>query len=140
MKEFKFRIWDNQTKKYFKNDASFHCYSHFMIDTEGTIYDAVGELSGRDNDRVLKEYKDVDIEQYIGLKDINGKEIYEGDIVRIKSLVDSKYLLKNGYDIDEVAFSNGKFYVKGFGSVLEFNEMEIEVLGNIHENSDLLVD
>lgn len=74
--------------------------------------------------------------QYTGLKDKDGKEIYEGDIVR--------YFNK---PIDElirtVTFKYGAFGIEGwykgthiiFGNILD---SQIEVIGNIYENPELL--
>lgn len=66
--------------------------------------------------------------QYIGLKDINGVEIYEGDIV--KSLGVSDYC----FGVRPVEYINSSFTVKGYGLL----ERLVEVIGNIYENPELL--
>jgi uncharacterized phage protein (TIGR01671 family) len=73
--------------------------------------------------------------QYTGLKDKNGKEIYEDDIVRV--ITDKKCV------IGEVVYIPTAFCVKAKGFEifsLGFlnNWFEIEVLGNIYENPELL--
>lgn len=80
----------------------------------------------------------VDLEQWTGLFDKNKKKIFEGDIVNVKALCDNIYMVANQETIDEVAFSNGYFYVKGIASTIYPDDMELEVWGNIHENSDLI--
>lgn len=84
---------------------------------------------------------DCEIMQFTGLHDKNGKEIYEGDIYH-----------KNGGK-GEIVFYNGCFCVKGgssfsplnFGCEEDYADIivddfvdTIEVIGNIHENPELL--
>ena len=64
--------------------------------------------------------------QYTGLKDKNGKEIYEGDIL----LDDAKIPLECFYD-------NGKF-MAGISYASQEWFSECEIVGNIFENKDLL--
>lgn len=83
------------------------------------------------------------IEQYTGLKDKNGKEIYEGDIVKLTGKV-----AQNKSTIYEVVWENSLIgYVlislePSKSDVGYLNETEIEnryeVIGNIHENPELL--
>ena len=68
--------------------------------------------------------------QYTGLNDKNGKEIYEGDIVEYENMT------------GKIMFFNGSFILSDLEETEEWelgviNE-EIEVIGNIYENSELL--
>lgn len=81
--------------------------------------------------------------QYTGLNDKNGKEIYEGDIIRCKKYVEGNfvdYCIENGF----VEFKDGEFglhrkqgYYQSLKKFLEY-DYELEVIGNIYENSELL--
>ncbi|PFZ19510.1 YopX family protein [Bacillus wiedmannii] len=101
-----------------------------------------GNFDGQVNDwchfSLDGKYGDAILRQYTGLKDAHGKEIYEGDIV------DTVYdgTLFTGvvvYDESELDFkaTNGK---ENYGSNFQYLPCceEVEVIGNIYENPELL--
>ncbi|EDP73571.1 YopX family protein [Hydrogenivirga sp. 128-5-R1-1] len=129
MREIKFRVWD-KTDKDMKIVVS--------IDFEfGTVkcLNAIGFSIRRFNEIVLM--------QYTGLKDKNGKEIYEEDIVKLKDFYYEDV-------IGIVKFGDGEFYVdclpqdNPYSSCIIgmafIDEQNIEVIGNIYEHKHLLED
>jgi uncharacterized phage protein (TIGR01671 family) len=93
--------------------------------------------------------------QYTGLCDKNGKEIYEGDILRFDDTGEEGYEYKEGFDFINMAvviWHAGRFELDNFAStnsgVLdEMNHCQedfifvfsgAEVIGNIYENPDLI--
>lgn len=118
MREIKFRAWSKKEKGWIAgfNMINFH-----------SIYNKGSEPSIQ---RYGKEWllSDIEMVQYTGLKDKNGNEIYEGDIVEWLGLV----LPISVCDVHGYRFLWGK------DELCRAMEKEAEIIGDIHENSDLL--
>lgn len=119
-REIKFRAWDGE-----KIQKDFIIGRPQAADCLSIMTDEKFALKQYS----LKEWK---VMQYTGLKDKHGKEIYEGDIMAIKTTYHS-------YPIS-VIFSEGAFSFKedgSYGTLAEWNEHS-EIIGNIWENPELL--
>lgn len=125
-REFRFRAWHNETEQML-----------FVGDSFGTNHPL-------DCVNYARQGQDVVLMQYVGLKDKNGKEIYEGDIVRF--LDGECTSTESGMDCDE--FENvGEIVWEGYHwDVTNRNGIdteeafsdEFEVIGNIYENPELI--
>lgn len=127
MRELKFRIWD------YKN-FSWHDPKTFNLNGEPSFIPGF--------------YQEFEIEQFIGVKDKNDKEIYEGDILKVKGY-------DGFFDLQGYYFTAVVFYQKSIAAFVYANRPEldiglkfdyerngvkrdIEIIGNIHENVELL--
>ena len=72
----------------------------------------------------------------LGLYDKNEKEIYEGDIILIKD--DTEKLIVKWYDGAFVLVNKYDEHFEGYVTLYRYMPIEIEVIGNIYENLELL--
>jgi len=116
MREIKFRAWNG--KKMFKLDP---------LSGKGSLFDLAPE-------------KDWYVMQYTGLKDKNGKDIYEGDIITygFKTKDFNDLVLHTG----KIFFDEYMFLVDGDTINEEWHSINrihyVEIIGNIHESKHLL--
>lgn len=121
-REIKFRAWDNNKKIMYYDENSSFIFSSNKIECNfdnGWLTKNTGIFM-----------------QFTGLKDRNGKEIYEGDILSNKDTYG--YMVVNwsptsaGFCLDKKGWIFSHYFKEAVDAE------ECEVIGNIHENPELL--
>ena len=121
---FKYRAWDKENKKYI-----------YDVEKGLQFYSTAGNLRVLTLAEVAESSK-YDLEQCTGLTDKNNKLIYEGDIVKYHVIKKSSFSIKR----EVLAFKTKKVtFKKGyFSPVFNLDLNDVEIIGNIHEDSELL--
>ena len=128
MREIKFRAWDKETQKMIKQEEGISGSNGFISLVEFQI--GYGEGFNP------KNIEEIILMQYTGLKDKNGKEIYEGDNLKYqfsysKILTAPVVYQKSGFYLDD-KFEAGLIPLSWI-----VENGSCEVIGNIYQNPEL---
>lgn len=122
----RFRAWDKEFKE--------------LVQVDALVFDEQIIKATYKNGNVVKE----DIKNYVlmqstGLRDKNGKEIFEGDILKVTNL--SSWLEVVSFNKDKAMFvskeTERKVEETPLYDLFNTDIFEIEIIGNIHTNSEL---
>ena len=134
MKDIKFRAFHKPSKKMF----DVYCFTNTEV-----IEDSNDGILTSETLPALRQ--DCELMQFTGLTDCEGKEIFEGDVIQD---INDNNSLRYGEDnnLTPVEFYNGSFGISvifdgAFVPLYPYEEggFKFKVVGNIHQNSELLV-
>lgn len=165
-REIKFRAWmkEEETMIFSFNQASLDSAEFWQFTDNGIeiqVQEEVWKIEGGDPvDRLQYVKADAEIMQFTGLKDSNGVDIYEGDIILQKSntdwhsKVEDKFIIEFGYqDLGHSSYqqtigwnaTNVRYFEKSYSKSKGIRDLCINhpgitaiVIGNIHQNKELL--
>ena len=125
MERLAFRIWDPENKTFHHSGSTPTMLAGYF-----------------DRTKLLVTVHGMKHEHYIGISDDNRLDIYEGDYLRCKKYIGGNFA-EHSYERGYVEFICGAFGLhrkQGFYRPFNhwFEDYELEIIGNIHENPELL--
>ena len=129
MREIKFRVFDKASKYNPMHIVGEDSHDSFWIDSDNVFH-----YRNLQNGEGSGEYGDYILMQYTGLKDKNGKEIYECDI--LTSAFSKRIVIFNentcSFMLKDIELRNELF------SLTNEKCKNLEIIGNIYENKELI--
>jgi len=122
MRQLKFRVWDKLQERFTRCDEGYQ--GHYVLSLTGEFHNLLNGSGG----------KECIVQQYTGLVDNNGVEVYEGDILKCKGFDDWFDTVGFYYNVTVKynTVQSGDSQIAGFAYI----PMDREVIGNIFENPE----
>lgn len=124
IRQLKFRAWDKLEKRFIYPDKGYQ--GHYFLDLNGRFHNLQNGSGG-------DEYV---VQQWTGSKDKNGKEIYEGDIIRGK-FRDTDYNHLKTINAEVIWIERYASFNIGIEE-WRYSGEPVTIIGNVFENSELL--
>lgn len=137
MRELKFRAWNGKKMQY-QFDGITNCDTFKQGASHSLMVNIGGYHWG-----IANWGKKVELMQYTGVKDSKDNEIYEGDIVEYYEGTRAEVIFKDGqfiaYDGNASSSDEAYLLLSNFDNMFDDSvDLTIEVIGNIHDNKNLL--
>ena len=140
MRDIKFRAWHKDNRRMLDSidldGANFRFNNDWSESINWSVWD-------RFKSEVIVNEETAILMQYTGLKDMNGTEIYEGDVVSYVAATSGNFSREEGisvveYKATQYLAAHTAFRPFNLSNGREIKTNSIEVLGNIYESPELL--
>lgn len=133
MREIGYRAWLKEEKKII--------YPKLILNDFGSVVEVAYNNIDISSDELIEHrllIEDVVLEQFTGLRDKNGKKIYEGDLVKEVIYGRASVIWEVRWHQEECCFELHRIRGAYYGDSLLGDNIQYEVIGDIHRNPELL--